>query len=75
MATDNITETKKGWIVVNFKHPNAGNQVIDWSSFAHTRKASITAFLKGSNETWEHWSKYWNYRCVRATMILNTTSY
>jgi len=67
-----LSVTNVGWVVINIGHPANGQKFIDRESFAFTKNGCIKNFIKGSGETWEYWRRKYNFRCVRATMTINT---
>lgn len=67
-----MEQTSKGWIISNENHPSGTDKYLIHSTFAQTRKESIGLFCKGSGKEWRYWYRKWNFRCVKAEIIIST---
>tara|TARA_R100000781_G_C4081320_1_gene127844 strand:+ start:879 stop:1085 length:207 start_codon:yes stop_codon:yes gene_type:complete len=66
-----MEETRKGWVIVNFDHPNnPGVKRIYPETFGYTRKDSIAKFINGSGSTWRYWYRKYNFRAMKCEMTI-----
>ena len=67
-----MKEVLKGWAIVNIAHPVTGKGFIFPDSFYRTRREALDSFLEGDDLGWKYWRDKYNFRCVRATMTIET---
>lgn len=60
-----MTETHKGWIIINIGHPVSGSSYIVESTFSLTRKGSIKKFIEGLGSPWRFWKEKYNFRAAK----------
>jgi hypothetical protein len=64
---------EKGWVVINNDHPAGLEPYIVSSTFACTRKKSISLFIDRSNASWRYWRSKYNFQCVKAESCITIT--
>lgn len=55
-----------GWVIVRLFPNDDARKMLFNDSFRRTRKQAIADFVKGSAETWGHWYRKFDFRCVKA---------
>jgi len=63
---DKITDSRDGWVIVNYDHPTGLSPYVVIDTFARTRSKSISNFISGSGESWNYWKNNYNFKCVKA---------
>ena len=67
-----MQKTETGYVIINIGHPNTGTAFMNVDSFRARKKDAIKYFIEGSGNTWKYWRERYNFRCVKAEMIIKT---
>jgi len=67
-----MKQTTKGWVIVNIGHSITGEKWLNGYTFSDNKKEAIDKFINGTSYTWKQLRSKFNFRCVRATMTIET---
>ena len=67
-----MREITKGWVIINIGQPSNGSSYICSYTFQSKRTEAIKSFIKDSGNNWEYWKRKYNFRCVKADIVIVT---
>lgn len=67
-----MEESEKGYVIVNYNHPNNPKPTMFSFSFRRLKRQCIKDFCDGSGSDWKYWRTKFNFQCVKVESTIKT---